>query len=310
MTGLGNARNMRTALKALAIDAGDAVAPRPAAMTGREIGDVGIHLDGSDFDEGKIAYAEMIATTFGARVEGFLANTISTAPLPAGPGSGWLEAEFWKNGRDAGDEIERRLSQRLSLVDADTELRRFDGLTFELLSAMARRARILDLMILGRPYGDPRQWPEFVEAVLFEAGATALVVPPEMKKAVDPQTILVAWKDTIEASHAVAASLPFLKRAANVVLVTVAEDAPDEERHREPAGEVAAHLARHGVTVEVRSLPKWDIASDAILNEAGIIGADLIVVGAYGRSRIREWILGGVTRHLLTRSSVPLLLSH
>jgi nucleotide-binding universal stress UspA family protein len=104
--------------------------------------------------------------------------------------------------------------------------------------------------------------------------------------------------------------MPFMKCADQVVVALVDEDGSPTELGIEPAADIARHLDRHRAPLEVRHLPKWDRAADALLNEAKMIGADLIVVGGYGHSRLREWLLGGTTRDLLTDSRVPLLVAH
>ena len=288
----------------------DLVAIGSETISRPKLCDILVHLDGSALDDGKIALAEMVSAVFGARISGHLTNCMPGLPLSGDTGSGWFDPDFWTSVVEAGNASEQRLRRRMDLLEADHELRRFDGMMHDLVVSLARRARSVDLVVLARPYGTARVWPEFVEATLFEAGATALIVPPDAASFPDPQTILIAWKDTVQASHAITAALPFLKRARQVFLATVAESGPEAERHREPASDVAAHLARHGVRIEVRHLPEWDDPANGILNEARSIGADLIVAGAYGRSRIREMILGGVTRDLLRRSTLPLLVSH
>ena len=276
----------------------------------RAIADLGLHLDGTARDEVKIAHAEMIATRFGAHVEGLLTNLLPSSPYVASAGSAVLAAHVWEQGEKSRQEAEARLRTRLDRVDAPTELRRIDSSLQQFAGPIARLARMVDLMVVGRPYGEETHWPEVLETVIFDAAATAYVVPPEAERCSDLRTILVGWRDTPECARAIAAALPFLQRADLVYLVSVAEFTSDEERHREPAADMARHLARHGVTVEIRHLPQWRHPGEALLNEASMIGADLIVFGAYGRTRLREYLLGGVTRDLLTKSPLPMLIAH
>jgi nucleotide-binding universal stress UspA family protein len=273
------------------------------------IADVAVHLDGSGYDEPRLAYAQMLATIFGTHVEGFFANPIPTSFIPVGAGYERVAAEIWEEGRAAGDVAEKTIRSRLDRLGDGCALRRVDGMPHELAFAAARLARTLDLVILGRP-DDDRSLADMIAAVLFDAGSPALIVPAEVTEARDPQTIVIGWRDSTECSRSIAASLPFLKRAREVFLVSVAEATASEERHSEPAADMARHLARHGIAVEVRHLPKWNRPADALLNEAKIVGAELLVSGAYGRSRLREMILGGVTRDLLKSSPIPLLMSH
>ncbi|HEY9057718.1 MAG TPA: universal stress protein [Aurantimonas sp.] len=298
-------------------DGGEVRAPgfesAPSSRGGRDrthrIADLAVHLDGGERDAAKIAYLQTIHAIFCAHVEVFFANPITTAFIPIGPGYEGLPAEIWAEGAAAGDVAERKIRARLDDLDFAAELRRVDGMPHELVPATATLARSLDLFLLGRPDGD-RWRTDILEAVLFDAGAPALVMPPDAAAAKDPRTILIGWRDTTECSHAIAASLPFLERAAQVHLVSVAETSSSEEKRIEPAADMAKHLSRHGISVEVRHLPKWNHPAEALLNEAAIVGADLVVAGAYGRSRLREMIFGGVTRALLRDCPIPLLMAH
>ncbi len=275
----------------------------------RKIADLAVHLDGGDQDAAKIAHFQTIRAIFGTHVEAFFANPIPTAFIPIGPGYEGLPAEIWAEGEAAGDVAEKMIRARLDRLDFAVELRRVDGMPHELAPATATLARSLDLFLLGRPNGD-RWLADILEAVLFDAGAPALVIPPDAATAKDPQTILIGWRDSTECAHAIAASLPFLEHARQVHLVSVAETSSSEEKRLEPAADMAKHLSRHGISVEVRHLPKWNHPAEALLNEAAIVGADLLVAGAYGRSRLREMIFGGVTRALLRDCPIPLLMAH
>jgi len=147
--------------------------------------------------------------------------------------------------------------------------------------------------------------------LVMQAGRPLLVVP-DGANWLDLRSVLVAWKDTPEARRAVADALPVLRKARDVTIAAIPER--DDERSVVMAGvtDVAAWLARHGVTATAR-------VSEAVRNEpaaaqlekiAGDVGAGLIVAGAYGHSRFRELILGGVTQYLVTQSARCVLLSH
>jgi nucleotide-binding universal stress UspA family protein len=145
--------------------------------------------------------------------------------------------------------------------------------------------------------------------VLLNAGRPVLVVPDGVA-ACGGQHILVAWKDTREARHAVQGALAFLRIAERVSLVEVAEDVL-EWAAQQQLDDVERYLARHGVQVgkKVIEKPKGSI-SDQLMSVARSEGADLIVAGAYGHSRLGEWIFGGVTHDLLKKSDICCLLSN
>lgn len=175
------------------------------------------------------------------------------------------------------------------------------------------KARCADIVVSGG------QSPAFSDAfslaspkdLVLQAGRPLLVVP-DRAGWLDLRNVLVAWKDTPEARRAVADALPMLRKARDVTIVEIPEQ--DDDRSAVMAGviDVAAWLGRHGVTATARvSEATADETPAAQLEKvAGDIGAGLIVAGAYGHSRFRELILGGVTQHLVTQTARSVLLSH
>jgi len=145
--------------------------------------------------------------------------------------------------------------------------------------------------------------------VLLNAGRPVLIVPNGIASN-SGQRVLVAWKDTREARHAVQSALPYLSAAKHITLVEVAENVL-ERVARERLDDVEKYLGRHGIKVSAKSVltPKGSI-SDQLTSVAKREGADLIVAGAYGHSRLGEWVFGGVTRGLLQNSDVCCLLSN
>jgi nucleotide-binding universal stress UspA family protein len=135
-------------------------------------------------------------------------------------------------------------------------------------------------------------------------------VPPSYAGQAVYRNILVAWKDTREAARAVSAALPFLKQAKSVVVGIVDEGLPAEHQGNAPDEDIGRYLSRHGIKAEVHMIGGWPNVGDAILNEAVKTAADLVVMGAYGHSRLREWVLGGATRDVLSAASVPVLVAH
>jgi len=175
------------------------------------------------------------------------------------------------------------------------------------------QARCADIVVSGG------QSPAFSDAfalaspkdLVMQAGRPLLVVP-DRANWLDLRSVLVAWKDTPEARRAVADALPMLRKARDVTIVEIPER--DDDRSAVMAGvtDVAAWLARHGVTASARVSEAVRNATAAAQLEqvAGDLGAGLIVAGAYGHSRFRELILGGVTEYLVTQSARSVLLSH
>ncbi len=173
---------------------------------------------------------------------------------------------------------------------------------------VAREARAADLVIVGQtPTADHRSLA--VGSLLLKAGRPVLVAPRALAS-LPARHAVVAWKDTREARRAVRDALPFLHRTENVALVAVCEWGAEATALRQ-LKDVARFLAQHHITnVTERVLPDEPVAGDVLLRFVGDERADLLVAGAYGHSRLGEWIFGGVTRDLLTKSSVCCLFSH
>jgi nucleotide-binding universal stress UspA family protein len=147
-----------------------------------------------------------------------------------------------------------------------------------------------------------------IEAALFGSGRPVLVVPYIQSSGLKLDRVMVCWDGGRNAARAVGDALPLLKRAGRIDVVTVEE----RERRNELRGaEIAEHLARHKLNVELKPIvaPDTEVA-DILLSEAADNGTDLIVMGAYGHSRLREFILGGATRGMLGAMTVPVLMSH
>jgi nucleotide-binding universal stress UspA family protein len=173
---------------------------------------------------------------------------------------------------------------------------------------LVEQARAADLVAVGRrgPKDDaPDDMAVAPGPVLMEAGRPVLVIPPGIEQ-LRAARIVVAWKDAPEARRAVAAALPFIKRADQVFVTAAGGDA-----RLQGAEEVSWHLARHGahVTTHLLNAPAGEVANE-ILRFARRQDADLVVMGAYGHSWLREWLFGGATHHILQATPACCLMSH
>lgn len=177
---------------------------------------------------------------------------------------------------------------------------------------LTSEARAADLLIVGRRENGIRFMPNQsldIGDVIMRAGRPMLVVPPR-KTFLALNRILIAWKDTAEARKAVAAALPLLKSAQEVMIVEITSDERENEIATRRVVDVATWLQQYNITASASAEPcAGDVGGylDAIAVENG---ADIIVAGAYGHSRLREWAFGGVTRHLLQQGSTCALLMH
>ncbi|MCG2842511.1 universal stress protein [Sandaracinobacter sp. RS1-74] len=191
-----------------------------------------------------------------------------------------------------------------------------EGVPFSFVEAMGEpgqtlvdRSLLADVIVMTQPgaSGSDRDLAQALAAVVTHADAPVLAVPETAKRVELEKPVLVAWKPTKEAAHAVKRSVTLLKKAARVDIVTIDPTGSGDF----PPLAVASYLSRHGIKAELHERTAGGgSTSDTLLATARELGSGLLVMGGYGRSRAMEFLLGGVTRRLLSASDVPLLMAH
>ncbi len=180
--------------------------------------------------------------------------------------------------------------------------------------ALVRLAHHADLVILGQPEPESpsfAQVQELIEHLLLHAGRPLLLIPYAGKFEAVGGRVLIGWSETREAARAVHDALPLLAGAEQVTALTILEGRHAPTADEPPAAELARHLQRHGIkATAARTVTDGIADADALLSYACDIGVDLLVMGGYGHSPLRERVLGGVTRSLLRHMTVPVLMSH
>ena len=171
---------------------------------------------------------------------------------------------------------------------------------------VAERGRVADLLVIGRPGADEGVSLETLEGALIDSGRP-LLIPAAAPLTALPETVAIAWKPSAQAARALTAASPFLDIAKEIVVMTVAEDQPEFEK---AADRLTAALHWRGAAVSVRRLQPGAQSGPDILLSAAADHAALLVMGGYGRSRMREWIFGGFTLHVLRGAEVPVLMAH
>jgi nucleotide-binding universal stress UspA family protein len=175
-------------------------------------------------------------------------------------------------------------------------------------SGLARR---FDLSVLMQSDPDGVNNDALIEASLFDSGRPLLVIPYIQKGALKLDRLVCCWDGSSAAARAINDALPLLVKASNVELLIVLNEGGNSAQSEIDGIEMAKHLARHKVKVDVKTTPAggMDVTS-VILSHAADCSADLIVMGGYGHSRLREFILGGTTRGILSSMTVPVFMSH
>jgi len=215
---------------------------------------------------------------------------------------------------DEQAEKNRKIFEREVPADIVSEWRRVEADGPVTTNRTVEQALCCDLVITAQI--DPERGLEgdieAPERIIMESGRPVLVLPYAGQFKSIGTSILVGWNATREAARATFDSLPLLKKAKTVKLLWVNPDAANGGSGTGmPGSELAATLSRHGVNVEAGHSVAKDVGvGDELLSRAADQGADLIVMGAYGHSRVREYVFGGATRHILRHMTVPILLSH
>lgn len=286
-------------------------APTETAMSYRTIL---VHLDRSKQAASRIAAAGALALQYDAHLIGLAPVGWALMPTDATPAFGlaaYQEAAM-KELRDQAQSCVAAFEQQVTRLGICTYETRIENGYAE--SAVSLAARYADLTVVSQVDPNESTPPSMLlpQDVLLQSGRPMLVLPYAGDRTIAPAArILVGWNASREAARAMHDALPLLKAASRVEVVVFETPECVELAHGQvPGADIGLWLARHGVAVEARYVPAKVGAGEALLSYAADMDADLIVAGGYGHSRLREAVLGGVTRTLLRSSPVPALLSH
>ncbi len=272
--------------------------------------DVIVNLSTDTNDDVAVAYAISLAREFEAHLTAIalVSDTVPTAMVVEGLPPVLIEEMQEKAQEEAQAAVAKfHDAARGSGISSEAH-----WLTIPYAGAaglFGRIARRFDLAVVRQP--EPAHdmiAPLIVEAALFESGRPVLIVPYIQRGGLKLDRVMVAWDGSRSAARAVGDALPFLKRAKTVNVVIVGREVKSGEI---PGADIAHHLARHGANVEVKEIVAADIdAANVLLSYAADLSVDFLVMGGYGHSRLREFVLGGVTRSILATMTIPTLMSH
>ena len=275
------------------------------------IKDIVVNLTGSTPQEFAADYAISLAQLFDAHIAGvgFIYEPVIPGSLMGGIPTDLIEAQREENSK-AAKAATGRFEAAAARAGVSAEVRILDASVAGAADLFGRAARRFDLAVVGQ--ARPREGASeelLIEGALFESGRPVVVVPHVQTQGVTLERVLVCWDGSRPATRAIADGMPLLRRAKAIDIVAVSGE---RGKGSELVGtNMARHLARHGLAVELKRVSAGDVdVPSAIAAYAAGIGADFMIMGGYGHSRLREFILGGVTRTVLTSSTIPVLMSH
>ena len=274
------------------------------------IKDVMARLDGTKADDARLAAVAEIVEHFDGCVIGLFVNALPLLVPPDNDSVAIAEtARLLEKARAAGDVVESSIRQQLARLQRPAELRRFDTVGDVLGQIVSREARTADAFVALRPDGSAQEPEQLIESVLFGAGRHLVLVPDHRAGSPAFDHVMIAWNGGREAARAVAEAMPYLRKAKQVSIAVVDEDLPVEDEAIR-GKDLAEHLLHHGVAAAIHRVPADGSIGATLIAESRRLKPDLIVMGGYGHSRLREWLLGGATYEMVHNTPVPLLIAH
>ncbi|MCU0946929.1 MAG: universal stress protein [Porphyrobacter sp.] len=223
-------------------------------------------------------------------------------PLVFGPYAGGLEAWALAEIDRSQESLHRRLEQRLSAEDVPWSF----GLSYrDLPSALTHGADLADLVVLSARLDEAGGVRPRAGSLPLQVRRPMLAVPPDARALDLQRCAVIAWDGSKAAIEAVRAALPILHHAGNVALVEI-----DPPAGAMPMEVIATYLSRHGIVPDLIERQRCETIAATLIDQVHALDAGLLVMGAYGNSRVAEAIFGGVTRTMLATTPVPLLMAH
>jgi nucleotide-binding universal stress UspA family protein len=281
------------------------------------IRDILVCVDSSEAGEGRLRLALALARSSRARLTALYVlpePPVAAVPIGLGPAppstAAWTEPPQVAGPPrepERADEAETQFRSALRASGLDGEWYLLDE---RHLSGLVEYANTVDLAVLGQQSPD-MPGALVPDRVVTEVGRPVLIVPYAGQFETVGRRALIAWDGSREAARALNDALPLIGSAEAVTVLYVGARETQRERARPALDRIVGHLQRHAIRANGEDTPRGDIPiSDLLLSRAADLGADMIIAGAYHHSRLREALLGGVSRELLRHMTVPVLMSH
>lgn len=242
----------------------------------------------------------------------------ATAGMETGLGTGVFPAEVWNALVEADQRRSKTAQEHFARACKTFDISKespgvsasFRDIEGDPVRDLTTNARYSDLVVLAHESLIAETAWDGRGDLIVGCGRPILLAPAKRESG-SLSTIVIAWKDTAEAARAVTASLPLLSKATNVIVLSAREGSAKVEDALRSAERLAAGLRRHGFAAHAEHVPdQHKSVPEAVIDRAHALSADLLVMGAYGHSRVREFVFGGFTRHVLSETKLPALIVH
>ena len=272
-----------------------------------------VYLDQGASNKERVNTAIAIAKVHEAHLTGVVVNALPASSILQKLGFGTGEALMEQQRVDA-EEIIEHFKQMTAQEGVQADTRIIECVEGRAAEKLARMARIFDLSIMRQANPDKPNASfisELSEEVMLSSGRPVFFIPYVGAHNIPCRRGLIAWDGSKAAARAVHDALPLLKMMEKVIILIVDADKIEHYADSQPGEELSRHLSLHGVNNEIRRLAKAEVStSTIILNELSDSGADILIMGGYGTPKLREIMLGGVTRTLFECMTVPVFMSH
>lgn len=272
-----------------------------------------VYLDQGASNEERVNTAVSIAKVHDAELMGVVVNALPTKGMMRTLGLK-KDSKKLKKSRESVDAVIDSFSQKMREEDITFETQVIECREGKAPEKLTRLARCFDICLLRQANPDKPHAnfiSELSEHVLFYSGRPVFFMPYIGAHAIPCRTALIAWDGSASATRAIHDALPLLEQINKVIILVV----ETEEMHRnlegKPGAALSKHLNAHGIKNTINRVPLGDVrASTVILNEISNTGADILIMGGYGTPKLREMLLGGVTRTVFDSMTVPVVMSH